>query len=90
MFPLPLIFQIPLILGFGANGQYLEVDGDEHHFGFFQTGFQTAIDLNILSDPLGSLRVSLGVDHVVLADDDLGFKGERTETVGSIGLNYSF
>jgi len=87
---LPVTVQVPLILGFGGNGQYLEPDGDEHHFGFFQTGFQTSVDLDLLPKAYGSLTVSLGVDQVVLADDDLSFQGDGTETVGHTGLTYKF
>jgi len=88
--PLPVTASMPLILGFGADGQYLEPDGDERHFGFFQTGLAVAVDLDLLPERRGSLTLSLGVDHVVLADDDLGADGRGSETVGRAGLSYSF
>jgi len=88
--PLPVTASVPLILGFGADGQYLEPDGDERHFGFFQTGLAVAVDLDLLPERRGSLTLSVGVDHVVLSDDDLGTEGRGSETVGRAGLSYSF
>lgn len=88
--PLPVTAAVPLILGFGADGQYLEPDGDERHFGFFQTGLAVAVDLDLLPERRGSLTLSLGVDQVILADDDLGTDGRGSETIGRVGLSYSF
>lgn len=88
--PLPVVVQVPLVLGFGADGQYLEPDGDERHFGFFGTGLAMSIDLDLLPERRGSITLSLALDHLVLADDDLGFEGEGSETVGRAGLSYGF
>lgn len=32
----PVTFTVPLVLGFGADGQYTDAEGDERTFGFFQ------------------------------------------------------
>jgi len=88
--PFPVTIQVPLIVGLGADGQYREAGGDEDTFGFFQTGLSAAVDLDWLPERRGSVTVSLAVDHVVLADDDLGLRGRGQETVGRVGLAYSF
>ena len=88
--PLPVTVQLPLVLGFGASGQYVGRDGDERHFGFFQTGLELAVGLDVLPEGGGSVDLSVGVDHVVLSDDALGFDGSGSETIGRVGLVYAF
>lgn len=88
--PLPVTLQVPLILGFGADGQYRDAEGDERHFGFFQTGFKVAADLDLLPQPYGSLMFSLGFDFLVLAEEGLGRQGDGTETVIHGGVAYTF
>jgi len=85
-----MTLQLPVILGFGADGQYVGADGEERHFGFVQVGARANFDLDLLPLREGSTTVSLGVDHVMLTDPSLGRNGEQHQTVGRIGVSYDF
>jgi len=88
--PVPVTVEVPLILGFGADGQYLGVDGDEHGFGFFQTGIAVAADLDLLPERAGAITVSLAFDYIRLSDSDLGLGGDPDQTVVRGGLSYAY
>ena len=86
----PITATVPLVLGFGADGQYVTTDGDEKHFGYFQTGLSLSGPLNVLPEGAGSLNWSAGVDLIVVSDEDLNFRGDQVNPVGKVGLSYSY
>ncbi len=80
---------VPLIFGFGADGQYLTPDR-EHHFGFFQTGVTVGAPLNVLPESAGVLTLSGGFDISAVPDRELNLRGDRTTGVARAGLTYSY
>jgi hypothetical protein len=80
---------VPLIFGFGADGQYLAPD-KEHHFGFFQTGVRVTAPLNVLPESAGVLTLSGGFDVIAVPDRELNLRGDRTTGVARGGLTYSY
>ncbi len=86
----PLTFTVPLVLGFGADGQYVGADGEEEHFGFFQTGLTVSAPLDLLPEDAGAVRVSGGLDVIVVSDEAINFRDEQVELVGKFGLTYSY
>lgn len=86
----PITATVPLVLGFGADGHYVTPDGDEKHFGYFQTGLKFSGPLDTLAGDAGSLTWSAGVDLIVVADDDLNFRGDQINPVASFGISYSY
>lgn len=83
--------RIPIALGFGANGQYIELDsGNERHFGFVQTGLGVDVPVDFLGEGGGSLTLSIGLDVIILADEALSVDGDQVETVGRVGITYAF
>jgi len=88
--PVDVTVQVPFVFGFGADGQYLEPNGDEIHFGFFQTGIGASIPLDVLPEDAGSLSLSAAVDVIFVTDPDINFRGNETETVAKIGLTYAY
>lgn len=88
--PVDVTVQVPLVFGFGADGQYLEANGEEIHFGFFQTGIGASVPLNVLPENAGSLSLSAAVDVIFVTDPELNFRGNETETVAKIGLTYAY
>ncbi len=87
--PWNISLHIPLLFGFGADGQYRTPDG-EHHFGFFQTGVHAGIPLDILPESAGALNLSAGYDMIAVRDRQLNLRGDRTTAVARIGLDYSY
>jgi len=87
---LPLTVQVPLVLGFGADGQYRGLDGFDRGFGFFQTGLAASVDLDVLPDGGGTLTLSLAIDHVILSDAALDLAGQTTRTLMRTGVSYAF
>ncbi|MFW6060200.1 MAG: hypothetical protein ACODAQ_08455 [Phycisphaeraceae bacterium] len=88
--PGDLRMEIPLILGFGADGQYRGAGGEEIHFGFFQTGVGIGGPLEVLGENEGSLRWSVAVDVIYVSDRAINFRGDRINTVGKMGISYSY
>lgn len=88
--PWELRAEIPLVFGFGAEGQYRDATGDEHHFGHFRTGLHLTTPLEVLPPDAGSLNLSAGVDVIFLSDDDLSSDSNTTEAVTKLGITYSF
>lgn len=83
--------RFPIALGFGANGQYIDRNtGEERHFGFVQTGIGVDIPIDILNEGYGSLSLSAALDVIIRSDDSLSIDGDQVDTVGRIGLTYSF
>jgi len=87
---LPVTVTTPLILGFGADGQYFDADGDEIHFGFFQTGLTLSAPLDLLPDHAGTLSISGGFDAIFVTDEAINFRGNDVEIVGKFGLTYTY
>jgi len=88
--PVELTVQVPLVLGFGADGQYRDAEGDEIHFGFFMTGIGAQIPLDVLPEDAGAMHLSAAVDFIFVSDPDINFRGNGMETVAKIGLTYSY
>jgi hypothetical protein len=65
----PVSATVPLVLGFGTDGQYTTADGDEKHFGFFQAGLTLKAPLDVLPETSGSLSISGGFDAVFVSDE---------------------
>jgi len=86
----PLTITTPLVLGFGADGQYIGADGEEEHFGFFQTGLTLSTPLNLLPAESGTMSVSGGFDAIFVADEAINFRGNDVEIVGKFGVTYSY
>lgn len=90
-FELEPTVKIPLVLGFGADGQYIERDtGDETHFGFFQTGIGIDVPLEVLAEGSGNLTLSASFDVIFLGEEDLSADRDEVETVFRFGLSYAF
>ena len=82
--------EVPLVLGFGADGQYRGGGGESVHFGFFQTGLGVGGPLNVLGQGRGDLRWSAAVDVIFVSDRAVNFRGDRVTTVGKFGISYSY
>jgi len=81
----------PLILGLGADGQYIDsTTGEDETFGFFQTGVAVDLPLDVLPSEGGALSVTGAVDVYILADENLSPNQDRTEVVARFGVSYSF
>lgn len=87
--PGKMSLSIPLIVGFGADGQYLTPE-KEHHFGFFQTGVAVSMPMEVLPESAGAMNLSGGFDMIAVRDRELNFRGDRTTGVARIGLDYSY
>ncbi len=87
--PWGMHLEVPLLFGFGADGQYLTPDR-EHHFGFFQTGVTASVPLDTYWDWRGSLSLAFGFDVIAVRDRELNFRGDRTTGVARAGLSYSY
>lgn len=81
--------EVPVILGFGDNGQYRDAEGDDIFFGYVQTGLGITWPLNVLPDGGGSLALDAGVDVIFVTDEAINGLGNTTEVVGKIGLNWA-
>lgn len=88
--PLDPSFTVPLAAGFGADGQYVDSSGDEHAFGFFQTGLHVSVPVGALPEGRGSLSATAGVDVIILSDEGLSADGNRHETVFRFGISYAY
>lgn len=89
--PLKMRVKMPLALGFGADGQYLELDdGHERHFGFVQIGIGLNVPIKLIPKRAGSFSVSTGLNVVILSDRDLSSRDNKVETVSKLGITYSF
>jgi len=86
----PVTATVPIVLGFGADGHYVTPDGDEEHFGYFQTGLRFSGPLDILPEGSGSLKWSAGVDVIIVSDEALNFRGDKVNPVGTFGVSYSY
>ena len=86
----PVTVTVPLVLGFGADGQYVTTDGAERHFGYFQTGVTASVPLELLPEKAGSLSLTGSLDYVVRSDDELSLDRDATSVVGRIGISYSY
>ena len=87
--PWNMSLHVPLVFGFGADGQY-QTPGKEHHFGFFQTGVAVSVPLDLLPKSAGDLNLSGGYDLIAVRDRELNFRGDRTTGVARIGVDYHF
>lgn len=82
--PRKVTLKMPIILGFGADGQYRETgSGKERHFGFVQTGLGIDFPLN----EAGTLVLSGSFDVVWLASEKLTTDYGRDERVRESLLN---
>jgi hypothetical protein len=86
----PITATVPLVLGFGADGQYVTAGGEERHFGYFQTGLKFTGPLDVLPENTGSLSWSAGVDLIVVTDESLNFRGDTLNPVATFGIAYSY
>jgi len=82
--------EIPLVLGFGADGQYRGAGGEEVHFGFFQTGLGVGGPLDLLGENRGALRWSAAIDVIIVSDRAINFRDDKVNTVGKFGISYSY
>ena len=86
----PVTFAVPLIAGFGADGQYFDSQGEEVHVGFFQTGLKVSTPLNAMPAKFGSLTFSAGADVIFVTDEAINFRGNTSEVIGEAGLTYAY
>ena len=89
--PLEPRISVPLVLGFGANGQYIELDtGDERTFGHFRTGLAAQVDLPFAPASRGSLSFRTALEVIVLADESLSIEREQVDEVFRFGFSYAY
>ncbi len=89
--PLEPRVSVPLVLGFGAAGKYVERDtGDERTFGHFRTGLAVEAALPILPEDAGVISLRAAVDVIILADERLGLDDDPVEPVFRFGVSYAF
>lgn len=88
---LEAVIKFPLVLGFGADGQYRTLDtGENRAFGFGSIGVGVDLPLDLLPKDRGGLTVSSSVDLIVLSDRDLNVRENRSELVSRLGLSYRY
>lgn len=89
--PFEMRVKVPIALGFGADGQYVELENrDKRHFGFVQVGVGIDVPLKLIPKRGGSLNLSTGLDVVILSDSALSSRGDNVETVWKMGITYRF
>ena len=85
-----LTVSVPLVLGFGADGQYYNAERQSVPFGYFETGIGIAYPLDVLPQGGGKISLTAGFNVVIAGNKTLTFWNSRVLPVGHMGLTYSF
>lgn len=86
----PITFTLPVSVGLSLSDYYQDADGRDDGFGFAQLGVKMSIPLG---EPgrLGAWALNAGVSALFLGDHAREFnRGDRTEVIGTVGLQWSF
>lgn len=85
-----LALNVPVRLGMSL-GDYYELNGTDHAFGYLSAGGLVTLPLSGTSSPFGAWNIHGGVDVLTLGDTTRTFNaGERTKVLGLVGVGVSY
>ncbi len=86
----PVAISFPVAVGLSLSDYYQDAAGKDDTFGFFQIGAKAAVPLPI-GDRFGKWTLNAGVAGLFLGDQTREYNGgDRTEVIGTVGLQVNF